>query len=67
MPEIRRIAVLYEKGDLKTARDVVASVCTSIAVPSIVLGVLSIGLFTLIFSWSQVSEVYKTDVFWATL
>lgn len=66
-PAVRRVAALYLQGDLKTARDVIGSVSVATVAPSLILGVVSILLFELIFSWSQLDNVYKADAYWATV
>lgn len=66
-PAVRRVAVLNAQGDLRTARDVVGSVCTTSFFSSLIIVLPVIIFFSAIFKWTKLDAVYQGDAFWATL
>lgn len=66
-PAIMRVAQLNSKGDLRTARDVIGSVCTISLLSSLVIAVPIVILFPTIVRWAKLDAVYQGDAFWATL
>lgn len=66
IPLVQKVASLHSEGDIKRSYNIIGSVNTIISITALVISTLILLFFPVIFKWTKIDDIYRSDAFGAT-